>query len=67
MKFPVLFPVSREFRNSRWGTAMRQGAGPCNELNPNVFRFDAGSGRQPALTVLGKCGAQGVERGTFHE
>jgi len=46
---------------------MRQGAGPCNELNPNVFRFDAGSGRQPALTVLGKCGAQGVERGTFHE
>jgi hypothetical protein len=29
----------------------------CNELNPNVFRFRAGSGRQLARSVLGEGGA----------
>ena len=37
----------------------------CNELNPNVFRFRAGSGRQFALAVLGEGGASGLLGGPF--
>jgi hypothetical protein len=37
----------------------------CNELNPKVFKFHAGSGRQPAPTVLGEGGASGLLGGPF--
>jgi hypothetical protein len=36
---------------------MLQGSRPCNELNPNVFGFRAGLGRQLARVVLGEGGA----------